>query len=296
LSRNRYYWLKLKEGFFEDDTIQWLEEQENGKDYVYFYMKLCLKSLKSDGFLIRYVGERLIPYDVKALSKLTGTDFDTVAVALKLFEEIGLIEKRNTGEIYLSQIKEMTGTETEVAQRVRKHRARQQLLHCNTSVTKCNTELELEKEKEIELDIELDIEKEKEEKAPPLNYQKIIDSFNAICVSLPKVLKVSDPRKRAIRTRLKTYKEEDLTKAFKLAEESDFLKGNNNKKWTATFDWLLNENNMIKVLEGNYKNSKQTTKPKQTTNKFKQFPQREYTEQQMSEIERKLINKGLEDI
>ena len=123
MSKNkRYYWLKLKEDFFEDDTISWLEEQENGKDYVIFYLKLCLKSLKDEGQLIRYVGERLIPYDVKALAKITDTAPDTVAVAMKAFLDIGLIEHLETGEIYMTQINEMIGSETESARRMRKKR------------------------------------------------------------------------------------------------------------------------------------------------------------------------------
>lgn len=156
----RYYWLKLNESFFEDDTITWIEEQKNGKDYVIFYLKLCLKSLNDNGKLIRYVGERLIPYDVTALSKLTNTAPDTVAVAMKLFVEIGLIEELETGEIYLRQINEMIGSETEVAKRVRKHRARQQslgnnnqeLLQCNTDVTQCNTDIDIEIDKELDID------------------------------------------------------------------------------------------------------------------------------------------------
>lgn len=148
----RYYWLKLNENFFEEDTIAWLEEQENGKDYVIFYLKLCLKSLQDDGKLIRYVGAKLMPYDVKALSKLTNTAIDTVAVAMKTFNEIGLIEKLETGEIFLTQIDEVIGSETEVAKRVRKHRAKQvvienkHLLQSNIEVTKSNTEIEIDKE------------------------------------------------------------------------------------------------------------------------------------------------------
>ena len=59
----KYYWLKLKSDFFDDDTIKFIEEQENGIKYSNFYLKLCLKSLKTDGKLIRLVGETLIPYD-----------------------------------------------------------------------------------------------------------------------------------------------------------------------------------------------------------------------------------------
>ena len=153
----RYYWLKLNEDFFEDDTIEWIEEQEGGEKYVLFYLKLCVKSIKNEGNLIRYVGDTLMPYDVKALAKLTNTDKDTVAVALKAFEEIGLIERKDTGEIYMKQIDEMIGTETDTAKRVRRHRAKQkaleetsQMLQCNADETKSNTEIEIEKELELE--------------------------------------------------------------------------------------------------------------------------------------------------
>ena len=148
----RYFWLKLNEKFFEDDTVTWLEEQENGKEYVIFYLKLCLKSLQDNGNLIRYVGEKLIPYDAQALSKLTHTKIDTVVIAMKLFIDIGLVSRLETGEIYLNQINELIGSETEVAKRVRKHRSKDILLQCNTAVTKCNTE----KEKDIEKDIEIE--------------------------------------------------------------------------------------------------------------------------------------------
>ena len=126
MSNKKYYWLKLNENFFEDDTVAWIEEQENGKDYIIFYLKLCLKSLTDDGYLIRYVGEKLIPYDIKALSKLTNTDYDTVRVAMNLFLEVGIISQLDSGELYLNQINEMIGSETDAAQRKRKQRGRQQ--------------------------------------------------------------------------------------------------------------------------------------------------------------------------
>ena len=55
----RYFWLKLKEDFFNDEAIDWLEEQKNGKEYVLFYLKLYLKSLQNEGVLIRTVGNIL---------------------------------------------------------------------------------------------------------------------------------------------------------------------------------------------------------------------------------------------
>lgn len=159
MSNKKYYWLKLKDDFFEDDTIAWLEEQENGKDYVIFYLKLCLKSLQDDGKLIRYVGESLIPYDVKALSKLTNTAADTVAVAMKTFLQFGLIERLDTGEIYMKQINEMIGSETHYAVQKRRQRAldnRKKELsgQCPDNVLECPPEIEIEIERELEIDKE----------------------------------------------------------------------------------------------------------------------------------------------
>lgn len=121
----RYYWLKLSSDFFDDETIQFIEEQENGTEYVNFYLKLCLKSLKSNGSLIRLIGDSYIPYDVKSLSRLTGVNQDTVRVALQLFEKIGLIKFLDSGELYLTQINEMVGSETDKAKLMRKKRAKE---------------------------------------------------------------------------------------------------------------------------------------------------------------------------
>ena len=106
----KFYWLQLKEDFFEDDAISWLEEQEpNGRDYAYFYLKLCLKSLKSNGILIRSVGNILIPYDNKKLAELTKIDFDTVCIAMELLKKIGLIQILENGEIYIAQLENLIG-------------------------------------------------------------------------------------------------------------------------------------------------------------------------------------------
>lgn len=183
----KYFWLKLNENFFEDDTIAWIEEQDNGKDYILFYLKLALKSLTNDGYLIRYVGEKLIPYDIRALSKLTNTDTDTVKVAMNLFLEVGIVSQLDSGEIYLNQIDELIGSETESAKRVRKHRAKQnalpnnqKTLQSNSGVILCNTEKEIEIDLELEKEIKQELKyKSSPAKAEPsLPYSEIVDYLN----------------------------------------------------------------------------------------------------------------------
>ena len=167
----RFYWLKLQEDFFEDDTIDFIESQENGERYCLFYLKLCLKALKSEGKLIRYVGNMLIPYDEKGLAKLTRTDVDTVRCALALFDKIGLVSRLDTGEIFINQLNEMVGTETDKAKLMRQKRAKEKLISNNVTpmLPECYTEIELEKEKEQE--------KEKETKKENPDYKKVIEQY-----------------------------------------------------------------------------------------------------------------------
>lgn len=105
-------------------------------------------------------------------------------------------------------------------------------------------------------DVQQKMSFEKLKKESPHNhnvYQIVADMYNAICKSYPHLTKMSDKRKRAIRARLNgAYTLEDFRKVFTLAEESSFLKGQNDRNWSATFDWLISDANMAKVLDGNY--------------------------------------------
>ena len=174
----RYFWLKLKEDFFDDDAISWLEEQNNGKEYALFYLKLCLKSLKNDGVLIRRVGNILVPYDTKKISEITRTDEDTVIVAMELLKKIGLIELQENGALYMTQLSTMIGSETNGAERKRRYRKAQKKLPKGDDVPQlsqnCPEHFPLELEKE--LDKELDKEQKKIDYAPIIH--EVIDYLN----------------------------------------------------------------------------------------------------------------------
>lgn len=92
-----------------------------------------------------------------------------------------------------------------------------------------------------------------------IDYQAVADLYNATCVSFPRLTSLSDARKKAIKARLKTYTMNDLQTVFEKAEASDFLKGKNDRNWSATFDWMIKDTNMAKILDGNY-DTKKTTK------------------------------------
>lgn len=162
--KTNFYWLQLKEDFFEEDAINWLEEQPNGKEYCLFYLKLCLKSLKTSGVMIRQVGEMFIPYDCKKLAEITNTDIDTVVVAMELLKKSGLIKILENGELYLTNVEKMIGFQS-----VGAFKKQQQRLISGQRVDKCLPDIDIEKD--IELDI--DIKKESTKKFVPPTLQEI---------------------------------------------------------------------------------------------------------------------------
>lgn len=82
---------------------------------------------------------------------------------------------------------------------------------------------------------------------------EIVGLYNEICTSFPKVRSLSEARKKAIKARLANgYTAESFRELFDKAEASSFLKGKNDRNWQATFDWLIKDSNMAKVIDGNY--------------------------------------------
>lgn len=94
----------------------------------------------------------------------------------------------------------------------------------------------------------------KNEKNEKIDYNKIIDAYHT--TSFTKIKKLTDARKTHIQARIKEYDEQCVIDVILKASKSDFLRGNNNKRWRADLDWLINPNNFVKVMEGKYDNKK----------------------------------------
>lgn len=120
-----------------------------------------------------------------------------------------------------------------------------------------------------------------------INYQLIADIYNNTCVSFPRLTKLSDARKKAIKARLNQYSIEDFQRLFQMAEESSFLKGQNDRNWSATFDWLVKDANMAKVLDGNYSSGSSKQQPECTkyNNDFSDYVQELMTGKEVAEDE-----------
>lgn len=153
----KYYYLRLKENFFDSDELKILESMKDGYLYSNILLKLYLRSLKNDGKLV--VNDR-IPYNAEMLASVTGHQIGTVKQALSIFKDLGLIDVLENGAIYMLDIQNFIGKGSSEADRKREYRQR-----IETDRTNVQTNLRQISEKsppEIEIELEKDIEIEKE--------------------------------------------------------------------------------------------------------------------------------------
>ena len=97
----KYYYLKLKENFFDSDSMVLLESMQDGILYSNILMKMYLKSLRNNGYLVL---NNAIPYNAQMIATVTRHQIGTVEKALEMFQQLGLIDVLDSGAIYMSDI------------------------------------------------------------------------------------------------------------------------------------------------------------------------------------------------
>ena len=162
----QYYYLKLKDNFFDSEEIKILESMENGYKYSNILLKMYLKSIKRDGLL---VVNKKKPYSAEMIGTVTGHNTNDVKQALVLFEQLGLLETLSNGAIYMLDIQNFIGKSTTEADRKRAFRKsiddkKTELFNKSMSLIsmdsksmghlsdKSTPEIEIEIDKEIEID------------------------------------------------------------------------------------------------------------------------------------------------
>ena len=246
----RYHWLKLQNTYFNQLEQKKMRKQENGKDMQIIYLRMMLLSVDKGGY-IYHQGV----YDTleEELAEEFSEDVSIVRETIQYLSDNNMISLDEELNCFLPQALECTGSECYSAERMRRLRKKKSsqcgsnVTVSDTDVTSCDEEIELEKE------IELELEKENRER---VDYQQIADMYNDTCVSFPRLIVLSEKRKKAIKARWNTYSVGDFKTVFEMAESSSFLKGQNSRNWSATFDWLIADANMAKVLDGNYNDKK----------------------------------------
>ena len=244
-------WIKLTTDMFDNRKIKHLRRLPDGNNIVLIWVMLLTMAGRCNASGMIFLTEN-IPYTPKMLADELGFEETTVQLALNALENFNMIVT-NHGFFAIAGWEEYQNIEgmdkIREQNRIRQKRwydKQKSLPNAtpNASLTQPNA---TEEDKEEDKDKELDIDKDKK-----IDCQQIADLYNSICTSFPSIRTLSDSRRKAIKARLNTYSFEDFKTVFENAEASSFLKGSNDRNWTATFDWLIKDANMAKVLEGNY--------------------------------------------
>lgn len=257
-------WIKVVTDIFDDEKILMIEGIPSADSIIVIWFKLLCLAGKSNNSGVFIFNDR-IPYTEEMLATIFRRDVSMVRLALRTFEQFGMIEVVDNVITIPNWSKHQTLDAYERKkerdrERIREKRAQQKALISgvspDVSPDKSPDVAPLEEDKEGEEEKEIDSPKGEapEDKPPaPVPYEEIKELYNEICLSFPRCVSLSDARKKAIRARFKSgYTMEHFRDLFTRAEGSSFLKGKNARNWSANFDWLVKDANMAKVLEGNY--------------------------------------------
>lgn len=263
-------WIKIVTDIFDNRKIRQIEVMPDGDSILVIWFKLiCLAGRINDNGLV-YVTED-IPYTDEMLAAQFNRPLATVRLALNIFEKFKMIEIVDnflclpSWEKYQStdKLEKMRSKHAERQARYRE-RKRLELAEVTSHVASLVTSRDaLEEDKEEDRDIDItstnvdvcsdNLPEPSSEYRKAVPYEQIRKLYNDICISFPACRILSENRKKAIKARFAAgYTVEDFQTLFQKAEASSFLKGQNNRNWTATLDWLIKDGNMAKVLDGNY--------------------------------------------
>jgi predicted phage replisome organizer len=234
----KYFWLKLDRNFFKRHDIQIVESMPNGKDYVLFYLKLLVESIDHEGML-RF--NEMIPYNDSMLATITNTNIDIVRSAIKVFQELKLMELFDDKTLYLKETQKMLG-ESSSTQRVKAFRERQkqaQLIHRN--VTETLHETEIEKEIDIEIEKEKDIKTKKE----PVVYFENLELNKTFIdfMKMRKSLKNGAMTERAIKMMINKLNGYDIDISIQMLEQSIL------NNWKDVYDLKVEHKKLSKTQE-----------------------------------------------
>ena len=159
----RYYWLQLKDDFFNSKEMKLMRKLPGGEEITIIYLKMMLASLAEQGKLYF---EGLAEDLAEELSLIIDEDPEAIRLTLMFLTKKKLLTTSDNYQFNLEQVPEMVGSETASTRRSRKHRETQKLLQCNTTATKGNG------------DIDLDIDIDKGQKPQSDVYEEIIEYLN----------------------------------------------------------------------------------------------------------------------
>lgn len=275
-------WIKICSDIFDDEKIMLIENLPSADSIIVIWFKLLCLAGKNNNSGVFILNDK-IAYTDEMLATVFRRDINTVRLALKTFENYGMIEIvsgvytiPNWGKYQnLDKIEQKSQYMRNYMQEYRKKQ--KDKIECKTnsklygkvnsktnvsSAEVYNKELdnkELDnKEKEIEEENDLIVSKDTIRQT---DVQRIIDEWNTLEeFGITPVKRMTPKREQAVKARIRQNHMDDILEAIENIRHSSFLQGQNKNGWMVTFDWFLKPGNFAKVFEGQYAD-KSTNRP-----------------------------------
>lgn len=249
-------WIKISTGMFDDEAIQVILSLPEGPTLLEIWLRLLITAGKLNDNGLVYI-KKHIPYTEDMLATVFHKDTGMIKYALSTFSKFRLIDILSNNQILIrnwEKHQNIDGLERIKEQnriRKQKQREREKLLlpdfeSMSRDMSRDVTQQNKNKNKNIVLSKDNTCQKQS------FDLDKFIELYHEKCTNLPKVVKLTDDRKRKIKTRLNTYPDPEWwVTVFEKANKSDFCI---NGKW-CNIDWFIsNDTNPLKVYEGKYDN------------------------------------------
>ena len=275
-------WIKITTDIFDAEKVLMIESMPSSDGIIVIWFKLLVLAGKQNNGGVFIMNNR-IAYTDEMLASIFRRDVNLVRLALRTFEQFGMIEivdnvltipnwnKHQTLDAYEKKKERdrIYQAERRAAQRalIEKSSDTSTDVSHDHQTTSSSDVAVSERDKEIEKEIDNSSSSLRSEElvapeaaATPqqeeierIPYAKVQKLYNNLCPKMAKCTVMSEARKKAIKARFASgYKLEDFDRLFNLAAQSSFLNGGNKRNFMANFDWLIRDANMAKVLDGNY--------------------------------------------
>jgi predicted phage replisome organizer len=210
----KYYYLKLKDNFFDRAEIKAIESMQSGYEYICIIQKMYLRSLSRNGKLML---TDTIPYDLRTLSSVLGHKQDTIKTAVDVFSELGLCELLDDKSIYMTEIQKFIGESSTEADRKREYRLKinenKQKLLANKN-GQMSGQMSDKSPPELNIEKELKLKLKKEIKDNNI-YKNIFNFWNEQNIIKHNIKKLDNDLKKRINKALKKYSEKEVLNAIK---------------------------------------------------------------------------------
>ena len=255
-------WIKIVTDIFDDEKMLLIESLPSADSIIVIWFKLlCLagKNNNSGVFLFN----NSIPYTDEMLATIFRRDVNTVRLALKTFEEFGMVEIIN-GAVTIPNWDKYQSLDSYEKRKERdriyqrERRKKQKKLALGEKSTDKSSDKSTDKSTDVALlDIDKDIDKDIDNSISkdilvPLKLEPIVKKWNSLGLQEIKAINPRTNRYKLLNARIKDYGIDKVLETIESVNKSSFLKGQNNRGWVITFDWLIKPNNFVKVMEGNY--------------------------------------------